>query len=86
MDFQQLAVASSMNSIRRLLDSSEDDDFSHLDASVTSHHTKPDSIIDLTENQSLAADSITINENAPILSQDAEAELLMLATNFLLCK
>jgi len=86
MDFQQLAEATSLSSIRRLLEtSSEDDDFSHLDTSVTSHHaTGSGSIVEFTKSQSLAGDSITFNENAPMLSQGAEAELLKLAVNFLL--
>lgn len=86
MDFQQLAEATSISSVRRLLETiSEDDDFSHLDTSVTSHHaTGNDSIVEFTKSKSLAGDSLTFNENAPMLSQDAEAELLKLAVNFLL--
>lgn len=85
MDFQQLAENTSIRYIRRLLDSdSEDDDFSHLDTSVTSHHHGSDSIVEFTRSQNLAGESPTFDGNAPLLSQDAEAELLMLATNFLL--
>jgi len=87
MDFQQLAEGTSFRSIRRLLDPvSEDDDFGHLDTTVTSHHqdlTGSDSIVEFTKSHSLAGES-TLDGSAPMFGQDAEAELLMLATNFLL--
>jgi len=87
MDFQQLAEGTSFQSIRRLLDPvSEDNDFSHLDTAVTSHHndvTGSDSIVEFTKSQSLAGES-PLEGSAPMFGQDAEAELLMLATNFLL--
>jgi len=85
MDFQQLAESTSLRSIRRLLAPvSEDDDFSHLDTSETSHHIGNGSIVEFTKSQSLAGESATFDGNAPMFGQDAEAELLMLATNFLL--
>lgn len=89
MDFLTIAESTSPKAIRRFLRSvsavatgAEDDDFSHLDTSHTSHHDyqyQHDSILDNTvknANYDL--------ENTPLFSPAAEAELFMLATNFLL--
>jgi adenosine 3'-phospho 5'-phosphosulfate transporter B2 len=95
MDFQTLAESTSIRSIRRRLyeaSLTEDDDFSHLDTSHTSHHDHvydggSDSIIEMTTSQSMARSNANANEpigTSPMLSATAEAELLMLSTNFLL--
>ena len=86
MDFVSLAEATSFKAISRYLSSAEDDDFSHLDTTHTSNHefAANDSILEATKSMINTADVET--ENAPMLSPAAEAELFMLATNFLLCK
>ena len=85
MDFVSLAEATSIKSVRRYLQSIEDDDFSRLDTSHTSsHEIANDSILDVTKEMVFTADVET--ENPPMLSPVAESELFMLATNFLLCK
>ena len=77
-----------MEAVQRYLQ--EDDDFSHLDTTHTSHHDasqhNSDSILDMTKEA--AAFDITDDNlnNPPMLSTSAEAELFLLATNFLLCK
>jgi len=83
MDFVSLAEATSIKSVRRYLQSIEDDDFSRLDTSHTSsHEIANDSILDVTKEMVFTADVET--ENPPMLSPVAESELFMLATNFLL--
>lgn len=83
MDFVSLAEATSIKAISRYLSSVEDDDFSHLDTTHTSNHDiANDSILEATKSMINTADVET--ENAPMLSPAAEAELFMLATNFLL--
>ncbi len=86
MDFISIAESTSLRAVNRYL-SQEDDDFSHLDTTVTSSHDQgSDSILDMTK-KAAALDSDYDNlENAPVLSASAEAELFLLATNFLLCK
>ncbi len=95
MDFLTLAEATTHRSLRRFLQNSDtaaaaaavDDDFSHLDTSHTSHHDyKSDSILDFSAESSAGNEYGGDLENAPMLSPAAEAELFMLATNFLLCK
>lgn len=98
MDFTTLAEATSPQSIHRFLRSvsraaaatatSEDDDFSHLDTSHTSHHDyyleyKNDSILENVIQNSKFDEKMG---NTPMFSPAAEAELFMLATNFLLCE
>ena len=96
MDFVTIAESTSPKAIHRFLRSlstttaaaaaaNEDDDFSNLDTSHTSHHafsSSSDSILDITM-QNTNLDDL---ENTPIFSPAAEAELFMLATNFLLCE
>jgi hypothetical protein len=92
MDFLTIAQATSSQSLRRLIQTAaaaaagEDDDFSHLDTSHTSHHDldfKSDSILDITTSSNAIVSGEDL-ENSPMLSPAAEAELFMLATNFLL--
>jgi len=86
MDFFSLAESTTPQALRRYLGGAEDDDFSHLDTTHTSNHQDfghaSDSILDITS--SLGDGSNGDLENAPMLSPAAEAELFMLATNFLL--
>lgn len=88
MDFVTIAESTSPKAVHRFLRSltttaAEDDDFSHLDTSHTSHHDyKNDSILDITMKNT----DFDELENTPMFSPAAEAELFMLATNFLLCK
>ena len=102
MDFLSLAQATSPNAIYRFLrnnDYPDEDDFAQLDTSHTSHHDnnnyQSDSIMDSLNmisnivgggNDGDGGDLYDNNSDAPILSPAAEAELFMLATNFLLCK
>ncbi len=86
-----LAESTSFRAIRRYLyeEDNVDDDFSHLDTSHTSHHDsqQSDSILDMTKAAAATSmDDQFDYDNAPILSKTAEAELFLLATNFLLCK
>ena len=90
MDFFTIAQSTTPRSLRRFLADAMDDDFSRMDTSHTSHHGyKNDSILDFVAAE---ADAAIDNANggdvekAPMLSPAAEAELFMLATNFLLCK
>jgi hypothetical protein len=85
---------------RSVIQESPDDDFSQLDTSHTSHHDyinsnyQSDSIMDNTMTTgNFVDDYLALNgngsgngSNRPMLSPIAEAELFMLATNFLLCK
>lgn len=87
MDFVSLAESTSFRAIRRYLyEDTADDDFSHLDTSHTSHHDEQsDSILDMTKAAAATSmDDQFDYDNAPMLSQTAEAELFLLATNFLL--
>jgi len=88
MDFFTIAQSTTPRSLRRFLADAMDDDFSRMDTSHTSHHGyKNDSILDFVAAE---ADAAIDNANggdvekAPMLSPAAEAELFMLATNFLL--
>ncbi len=86
-----LAESTSFRAIRRYLyEDDVDDDFSQLDTSHTSHHDssqQSDSILDMTKAAAATSmDDQFDYDNAPILSKTAEAELFLLATNFLLCK
>lgn len=69
----------------RSLSSTEDDDFSHLDTSVStsSHYQQNDSIVDFTKSL-IDEDMSDETVSQPFLSPAAEGELFMLATNFLL--
>lgn len=82
MDFISLAQSTSFKAVRRYLE--EDDDFSHLDTTHASHTS--DSILDMTKEAAALSTTDDNLENAPMLSPSAEAELYLLATNFLLCK
>lgn len=77
-DLYQTSITTS----RRLL--AEDDDFSHLDTSIStsSHYHENDSIVDFTK--SLIDEDYGDEAAQPMLSPAAEGELFMLATNFLL--
>ena len=105
MDFISIAEATAPHAIRRFLQQqqviSEDDDFSHLDTSHTSHHDQYASTYHTTSTQQQQNDSImnaanivssnTMGDNpdlvnTPFFGPAAEAELFMLATNFLLCE
>ncbi len=93
MDFTTIAEGTSPQAIHRFLRSmaatasTDEDDFSNLDTSHSSHHDPPsyyknDSILDnVVQNTNF--DEL---EKAPMFSPAAEAELFMLATNFLLCE
>lgn len=89
MDFIALASAtSSRNLLRHLADDNADDDFSHLS------YTPTDSSADLSRENPASGSAISgvvpdehgLDPAAqkPLLSPSAEAELFMLATNFLL--
>ncbi len=92
MDFLTIAESTSPKAIQRFVRSltstataAEDDDFSHLDTSHTSHHDfvyQSDSILDNTMKNT----NFDKLENTPIFGPAAEGELFMLATNFLLCE
>ena len=89
MDFISLAQSTSAKAVQRFLE--EDDDFSHLDAQPSAQHgatatMHSDSIIDMTKEAAAFSPTDDNIENAPFLSPSAEAELFLLATNFLLCK
>lgn len=88
MDFISLAQSTSAKAVQRFLE--EDDDFPHLDAQPSSQHGTAtmysDSIIDMTKEAAEFSPTDDNIENAPFLSPSAEAELFLLATNFLLCK
>jgi hypothetical protein len=90
MDFISIAQSTSAEAIQRYLQ--EDDDFSHLDTTHTSHHEgasqqhTSDSILDMTKEAAAFAPADDSPDNPPMLSASAEAELFLLATNFLLCK
>jgi hypothetical protein len=88
MDFISIAESTSLRAMRRLLDE-EDDDFAQLDTSHSSHTKSSqasDSILDMTKEAATLTQTDDNLENAPILSASAEAELFLLATNFLLCE
>jgi len=91
MDFATLAESTSFKAINRFLSGvgdQEDDDFSHLDITHTSHHENThgsDSIIDMTnEAAAMSVTDVEEFDNSPLLSSAAEGELFLLATNFLL--
>ena len=102
MDFISIAEATAPHAIRRFLQQqqviSEDDDFSHLDTSHTSHHDQYASTYHQQQNDSImnAANMNIVSSNTmgdnpdlintPFFGPAAEAELFMLATNFLLCE
>lgn len=77
MDFVTVATATSTrNLLRHLVGEDEDDDFSHLSSSSSSSqsHTVASS----------GQESQVMDADRPLLSPAAEAELFLLATNFLL--
>jgi adenosine 3'-phospho 5'-phosphosulfate transporter B2 len=80
MDFISFAQSTSFKAVRRYLQ--EDDDFSQLDTTHASHTS--DSILDMTKEAAALSTNDDNLENAPMLSPSAEAELYLLATNFLL--
>lgn len=82
MDFISFAQSTSFKAVRRYLQ--EDDDFSQLDTTHGSHTS--DSILVMTKEAAALSTNDDNLENAPMLSPSAEAELYLLATNFLLCK
>ena len=92
MDFISIAESTSLKALRRYLQ--EDDDFSHLDTTHTSHHDdgsgysqqNSDSILDMTKEAAAFATTDDTLEHSPIFSASAESELFLLATNFLLCE
>lgn len=89
--FLQKAVVGATEKVVRVATEQQqaDDDFSHLDSShLSSHHDtayhQSDSILDAnTRTVGIALENTT---NTPMFSKAAEAELFMLATNFLLCE
>jgi len=86
MDFLDLAEATSIRTIRRVLQlKSESDDSTELDTIIDpSVH---DNIVEFTKNQHLGGGAQSFDNsdgNVPMLSPAADAELLMLSTNFLL--
>ena len=88
MDFISIAQSTSLRAVQRYLQ--EDDDFSHLDTTHTSHHDgslqASDSILDMTKEAAAISATDDYLETTPMLSPSAEAELFLLATNFLLCE
>mmetsp|Transcript_1366 Transcript_1366/g.2484 ORF Transcript_1366/g.2484 Transcript_1366/m.2484 type:complete len:105 (-) Transcript_1366:2559-2873(-) len=95
MDF--ISIAQSVNySLRsfqtRHLEEEDVDDFLNLDTSRTSNHDRPshaatsDSILDMTKEAAALYDPDDSLGDSPMISASAEAELFLLATNFLLCE
>jgi hypothetical protein len=81
MDF--VSVANSISSVQRYLQERDEDDFTNLD---TSRIRSSDSILDMTKEAAALYDPDDSLGNAPMISASAEAELFLLATNFLLCE
>lgn len=94
MDFISIAqTVKSLGSLKRYLEEDEVDDFVNLDTSHTSHHDYPhtatgtsDSILDMTKEAAALYDPADSLGDSPMISASAEAELFLLATNFLLCE
>jgi len=85
MDFVSLATATSARKlILRRLGSSEDDDFARIDGPAT-HDGAPGATA-VTDSDSSPSEMTAMSGDQPIISPAAEAELFMLASNFLLCK
>lgn len=80
VDFLDLATTSRWM-IQRAL-GEQDDDFSKIDSDANS----PDNDSILTQLQEQSDSTYQSTETRPFLSKSAEAELYLLATNFLLCK
>eukprot|EP00957_Ditylum_brightwellii_P187148 14253977-Ditylum_brightwellii.AAC.1 len=89
MDFFTLATATSTRNLLRYLEgndgTAEDDDFTNLYGS-SSHTTTTHGDSMNGEESSYAGANMdsTLTGNRPLLSPSAEAELYLLATNFLL--
>lgn len=93
MDFISIAqTANSLRSLQRYLEEEAEDDFLNLDTSHTSHHdhhpphASSDSILDMTKEAAALYDPEDSLGDSPMISASAEAELFLLATNFLLCE
>ena len=86
MDF--VTLADTAWKLHRKLSGGEDDDFSNLsgggDSSMSSSSTMDTSHPAIMQQQQ--ADMPVDDQARPFLSPSAEAELFLLATNFLLCK
>jgi hypothetical protein len=89
MDF--VTLADTAWKLHRKLSGGEDDDFSNLsgggDSSMSSSTITMDtSHPAIMQQQQQQADMPVDDQARPFLSPSAEAELFLLATNFLLCK
>ena len=81
VDFLDVATSSRWI-IDRMLGDAGDDDFAQLDTSSSSSGAIHESGATYHADASTAA----VTSTRPFLSKSAEAELYLLATNFLLCK
>lgn len=83
MDF--ITLADSALQLHRKLSGGEDDDFTRLESPSS---TSQSNAIYESSQTAMPYDTTTLSEEAqtrPLLSPSAEAELFLLATNFLLC-
>lgn len=87
MDFITLANAAheTSRSLLRILSDAEDDDFSHLE-NAGHGNGSPFGGSMMGSSDGLGSTAETAAMNRPLLSPTAEAALLELSTNFLLCK
>lgn len=87
MDFITLANAAheTSRSLLRILTDAEDDDFSHLESAGNGDGSPVDGIM-MGSSDEMGSTAVAADMNRPLLSPTAEAALLELSTNFLLCE